>query len=76
MTCNHQRETSRWEEEEDWYSGEMVGEWKYYSESTCVDIDLHRYKCTMCNKVMYYSGRAREYHEEGKKFDWINGLDK
>jgi hypothetical protein len=39
-----------------------------------VDIDLHRYKCTQCGLVMYYSGRAREHFEEGKKFDWIKGL--
>jgi hypothetical protein len=25
---------------------------------------------------MYYSGRAREHYEEGKKFEWIKGLDK
>jgi len=37
---------------------------------------LHRYKCTQCGEVMYYSGRAREHYEEGKKFDWIKGLDK
>jgi hypothetical protein len=28
----------------------------------------------MCGEVMYYSGRARQYYEEGVKFDWINGL--
>jgi hypothetical protein len=51
-----------------------TGEWEYDTVSTTVDIDLHRYKCTQCGEIMYYSGRAREYYEEGKKFDWIQGL--
>ncbi len=76
MSCNHSRETSRWVEEENWYTGEVEGRWEWTTENTYVDIDLHRYKCTMCNEVFYYSGRARQYHEEGKKFDWISGLDK
>jgi hypothetical protein len=75
MTCNHQRETSRWVTR-DYFGEEIDGEWKYETVSTCVDIDLHRYKCTQCGEIMYYSGRAREYYEEGKKFEWINGLDK
>lgn len=67
MTCNHQRETSRWVEDDDWYPshGGSTGHWEYDSVSTCVDIDLHRYKCTQCNQVMYYSGAAREYYETG-----------
>jgi len=78
MSCNHQRETSRWVEDDDWYPshGGSTGYWEYDSVSTCVDIDLHRYKCTQCGEIMYYSGRARQYHEEGVKFDWIKGLDK
>lgn len=76
MPCNHTRDTSRWVETEDWYTGEMVGEWEYSSENTYEDIDLHRYKCTQCGAIMYYSGRAKEHFEEGKKFPWITGLDK
>jgi len=75
MSCNHQRTTSRWVTE-DYFGDEIAGEWQYETVSTTVDIDLHRYKCTQCGEIMYYSGRAREYYEEGKKFDWIKGLDK
>ncbi|WP_415912528.1 hypothetical protein [Neptuniibacter sp. QD37_11] len=32
---------------------------------TTRDIDLHRYECTKCGKVMYYSEAARRYYEEG-----------
>ena len=75
MVCTHTQETSRWVETEDWFTGEVNGgEWEYTTEHTVVDIDLHRYKCTQCGLVMYYSGRAREHFEEGKKFDWIKGL--
>jgi hypothetical protein len=76
MSCRHERTVSRYVEEEDWYHGGTTGKWEYTTESTTVDIDLHRYKCTMCNEVMYYSGRARQHYEEGTKFDWIKGLDK
>lgn len=67
MSCNHQRETSRWVEDDDWYPshGGSTGYWEYDSVSTTVDIDLHRYKCTQCGEVMYYSGAAREYYETG-----------
>ena len=74
MSCNHERRIDRWVETEDWYHGGTTGEWEYTTEYTTVDIDLHRYKCTQCNEVMYYSGRAREYYEEGKTFEWIKGL--
>ena len=79
MSCNHQREISRWVGEDNWYddgSSMHTGDWVYDTVSTTVDIDLHRYKCTQCGEVMYYSGRAKQYHEEGVKFDWITGLDK
>jgi hypothetical protein len=74
MSCNHQRETSRWVTV-DYFGEEIDGEWEYTTESTTVDIDLHRYKCTMCNEVMYYSSRARDYYEKGIKSDWITGLN-
>lgn len=76
MACSHTQERSQWVEEENWYTGEMEGRWEYTTEYTTEDLDLHRYRCTQCKQVMYYSGRAREYYEEGKKFDWIKGLDK
>jgi len=45
-----------------------------YNKSTTVDIDLHRYKCTECDKIMYYSEAARKYYEEGIKSN-IRGLE-
>jgi hypothetical protein len=75
MSCKHERTTSRWVTV-DYFGEETDGEWEYTTESTTVDIDLHRYKCTQCGEIMYYSGRARQYYEDGVKFDWIKGLDK
>ncbi len=65
MSCTHTRTREYWHEEEDWWSGELVGEWKYDTEITTIDLDLHRYKCTQCGQVMYYSSAAREYYETG-----------
>jgi hypothetical protein len=73
MSCDHQRHHQQWVTK-DYFGEEIDGKWEYTTESTTVDIDLHRYKCTQCGLVMYYSGRAREYYEEGKTFDWIKGL--
>lgn len=75
MSCKHERTTQRWITR-DYFGEEIVGEWEYNTVSTTVDIDLHRYKCTQCGEIMYYSGRARDYYEKGIKSDWITGLDK
>lgn len=32
---------------------------------TVNDVDLHRYQCTQCNEMFYYSSRAREFFELG-----------
>jgi hypothetical protein len=73
MSCTHTRTRSEWVTV-DYFGEEIDGEWKYTTESTTVDIDLHRYKCVQCNEVFYYSGRARDYFEKGIKSDWITGL--
>ena len=77
MSCNHQREVSEWIEEfeNDWGDIEP-GHWHYSTQSSTVDLDLHRYQCTQCKEIFYYSGRARDYYEKGIKSEWIKGLDK
>lgn len=64
MTCTHTRRTDRYIESyiDDW--GDRVGGyWKYGEEGTYEDIDIHRYRCTQCHEVFYYSSHAREYYE-------------
>jgi hypothetical protein len=77
MSCNHQRQTSRWVKTDSWYEdSSATGEWVHETVYTTVDLDTHRYKCTQCGLVMYYSGRARDYYEKGIKSEWITELDK
>lgn len=64
MKCNHTKTTSRYVTV-NCFGEETEGEWEYETISTTEDIDLHRYKCVQCNKIMYYSGAAREYYETG-----------
>lgn len=51
-------------------------DYKWEVRSTCVDIDLHRYKCHKCGEVGYYSHKARLFYEEGIEDPYIKGLSK
>lgn len=44
---------------------QQPGYWDGEYESACVDLDLHRYQCTLCGEMFYYSSRAREAYESG-----------
>lgn len=74
MSCNHS--ISFWIEDE-WVDdyGAVHNDSRYETEETFKDIDLHRYKCTQCNEIFYYSQAASDYYENGIKSD-ISGLDK
>lgn len=74
--CSHKRKLpDQWVSDIGW-DGEEYGWWEDGDEvSTTVDIDLHRYKCTQCGEVMYYSSRARDHFENGTTYD-IKGLNK
>lgn len=78
--CTHETRYEHWQPYEDedycepWSSAaQSSGRWVYGTKSACVDIDLHRYKCTLCGEVMYYSGRAKDYYEKGIACD-VPGL--
>jgi hypothetical protein len=71
MTCSHTKTSivrkyfTDEEGNEDWdFNNQTI--------STTVDIDLHRYKCTQCNKVMYYSQRAEQAYKKGIDDPLIN----
>ena len=71
--CDHQYAFYQDTSYEDWYGNyHQQGEWQF--ESTYEDLDLHRYHCTQCKKIFYYSQAAANYHEHGIKSD-IMGLD-
>lgn len=73
MPCNHSMSFWIEDEWEDDY-GTVHNDSRYETEYTYVDVDLHRYKCTQCNKIFYYSQAASDYHEKGIKTD-VDGLD-
>jgi hypothetical protein len=66
VTCTHTRDRSWWIENNEWDGCDgNSGNWEYTTENTTVDLDLHRYTCTQCKQIMYYSGAAKEYYETG-----------
>ena len=49
------------------YVGEYETDYEWVWKSTEEDIDLHRYKCTICGEIGYYSGAAENYYTKGIK---------
>jgi hypothetical protein len=64
--CTHQREVRDWIDEyvDDWGTT-IPGEWQYSMQSTTEDLDIGRFQCTQCKKVMYYTGLWRDFFEKG-----------
>jgi hypothetical protein len=73
MKCNHAASHWVWQDDP-WHPD--GGEEVLVSEDTVQDLDLHRYQCTQCGEIMYYSGRARDYYERGILSPGVPGLDK
>lgn len=47
------------------YYGDAEWEMQEQRVNTYEDVDLHRYQCTLCGEMFYYSSRAREFFEQG-----------
>lgn len=65
--CKHETDPQNWidtsyTDDDGYYHSD--GHWEL-GKSLWVDIDLHRYKCSGCGKVGYYSEKARRHYEEG-----------
>ncbi len=57
------------------YTGETETHWTSGgTRSTCEDIDIHRYRCTQCGEIGYYSQAARRFYEKGIKTPGVRGL--
>lgn len=67
-SCTHTRSEYKHVRDYAWVDDEYidVGGMEFVSVSTCVDVDLHRYQCTQCKKMFYYSSAARRYYEDGE----------
>lgn len=63
MTCDHCETTTEWVKKENWSTGEVEGRWEQISVCLQDDIDLHRFKCSRCGEIGYYSGAARRIYE-------------
>lgn len=61
--CNHTKRVWKESQIENWYTGEIESDGEWEEESTFEDIDLHRYHCTRCGEVRYYSSAARKFYE-------------
>lgn len=70
MSCTHTRTVPpRWVKNpdhcpEEWEMGGWdlgPGEWEEgYEEGTYEDVDVHRYRCTQCGEIFYYSRPPQE----------------
>ena len=47
-------------------NGNWVEDVRWVEKGTYEDIDLHRFRCTQCGLIRYYSERARAFYEDGK----------
>lgn len=66
-TCNHRTpECWEWVGVENAYTGETEQELQQTGlQSTNVDIDIARFRCTLCGEVGYYTGTWKRFFEEG-----------
>jgi hypothetical protein len=73
--CDHYERREFYDQRENERTGALEGEWKTEEKSLMVDIDLHRFQCSRCKQIGYYSGAAKAYYEEGKRAPGIQGLE-
>lgn len=65
MTCDHTRlVTNPVIVSHDW-DGNAEYELREEEESAFEDLDLHRYRCSLCGQIEYYSSSARLFFEQG-----------
>lgn len=66
--CTHSRHVEgAWVEYDEEMDTHRTGYWEEgYQERTIEDIDLHRYRCTQCGTIFYYSDAAERHYEEGE----------
>lgn len=55
IKCTHSQRRVEWVDEEDWWGGRGHSDYKVIEEDTFVDLDLYRFKCTLCGEIQYYS---------------------
>jgi hypothetical protein len=73
--CDHYETKGRYVNVQDDWTGEWEREWQTEEVSFIVDVDLHRYQCTRCKQIGYYSGAAKAFYETGKRAPGVQGLE-
>jgi hypothetical protein len=73
--CDHTETRAVYRETYNDWTGETEGNWETEKISLVSDIDLHRFQCTRCKMIGYYSSAARSYFEDGKRTPGIEGLE-
>lgn len=74
QTCKHETVICNEIELEDEFTGEIETHEHIEIVETYDDVDLHRYKCTQCNEIFYYSSSAKDHYENGTRYEGIKGL--
>lgn len=54
MNCDHEETRRIQRVVADSWTGELEYRYEYVKVSTCVDLDVHRYQCGVCKKIMFY----------------------
>lgn len=73
--CSHSETAWTFATWRDEWADEERGEWQSEEVSYIVDIDLHRYQCTRCKRIGYYSSAAKAFHEDGRRAIGVLGLE-
>ena len=63
--CKHHETIHEQIEVENYMTGELELEWSRREVHWTEDIDVGRFRCTRCGKVMYYTGLWRDFWEKG-----------
>jgi hypothetical protein len=57
--CDHYENRGYYADTINDWTGEEEREWVDDSRSLQVDLDLHRFRCTRCKQIGYYSGAGK-----------------
>lgn len=64
--CTHSKRIVEDNSYEPWYGG-WIEDIRTVEVTTYEDIDLHRFRCTQCGHIRYYSARAQDHYEGVKR---------
>ena len=63
--CSHKKIEFVKEVHYDYENNDETFSYKEEYVNAFEDVDIHRFKCIICNKFFYYSKAARDFYENG-----------